>query len=113
LTSLDHHALQAVEQQTVRHTQMSRQIDEIHTAQQLLKDKIARKVRQMSSSRHATHYFTCPENAELQLALEHAQAGHGIATPRRNESMSESHARPLHRSTAIRIVAYEGFALLC
>jgi hypothetical protein len=37
--------VQAVEEETVRHTQMLRQIDEIHTAQQLLKDEIARKVR--------------------------------------------------------------------
>ncbi len=44
-TFLHQHALQAVEEETVRHTQMLRQIDEIHTAQQLLKDEIARKVR--------------------------------------------------------------------
>jgi hypothetical protein len=116
LTSLSHHAVQAVEEETVRRTPMLRLIDEIHAAQQRLKDEIARKVRlnEISSfSRHITHSFKCHENEELQLALEHAQAGHGIATPRRNESLPELNARPLHSSTAARIVAYEGFALLC
>ncbi len=53
------------------------------------------------------------ENEELQLGLEHAQAGNGIATPRRNESSFESHTHLLYKSTAVRIVAYEVFALLC
>ncbi len=50
------------------------------------------------------------ENGELQLALEHAQAGRGIATSTRNEFLSELHARPLYRSTAVHIVASDGFA---
>ncbi len=101
----------------MRHTQMLRQIDEIHTAQQLLKDEIARKVHliELIFIHPSCNVFSSQvlENEDLQLALEHAQAGHGIVTPRRNESLSESHTRPLHRSTAVRIVAYEGFALLC
>ncbi len=40
-----HNALQAVDEQTVRHTQMLRQIDETHTTQQLLKGRIACKAR--------------------------------------------------------------------
>ncbi len=43
-TFIFYHALLAVEEQTVRHTLMLPKIDEIHTAQQLLKDEIARKV---------------------------------------------------------------------
>ncbi len=101
----------------MRHTQMLRQIDEIHTAQQLLKDEIARKVHliELIFVHPSCNVFSSQvlENEELQLAIEHAQAGHGIATPGRNESMSESHARPFHRSTSVRIVTYEGFALLC
>jgi hypothetical protein len=90
-------------------------MDKIHTAQQILKDVIARKAPWMSISsfsRHGTYFFTCPENEELQLAPKPAQAGHGIATPRRNESLPESNTRPLYRSTAVRVVAYEGFAVL-
>jgi hypothetical protein len=41
-TFLYPHALQAVEEETVRHTQMLRQINEIHSVQQLIKDEIAR-----------------------------------------------------------------------